>query len=67
MFGRHPHAARVLSFAGEAGLAGSSPLCADAQVTVGSALLRRGYWITEAHGDQPGDDQFAARPCSASR
>lgn len=47
------HAARVLM---AAGLAGRKlvTLCAEAQVTVGSALLNRGFSITEAHGDQPG-------------
>ncbi len=47
------HAARVLM---AAGLAGRKlvTLCAEAQVTVGTALLTRGFSITEAHGDQPG-------------
>ena len=27
---------------------------AEAQVTVGSELLHRGFSVTEAHGDQPG-------------
>ena len=47
------HATAVLLAAGEAG----HPLVtmnAEAQVTVGSALLQRGLSITEAHGDQPG-------------
>lgn len=47
------HAAKVLVTAGEAGRA-LVTLCAEAQVTIGSALLHRGYRITEAHGDQPG-------------
>ena len=51
------HAARVLSIAGEAGCR-LVTLCAEAQVTVGTALLARGYSLTEAHGDQPG--AFAA-------
>lgn len=47
------HAANVLM---QAGLAGRRlvTLCAEAQVTVGTALLSRGFSITEAHGDQPG-------------
>lgn len=51
------NAAQVLNIAGEAGCH-LVTLCAEAQVTVGTALLRRGYSITEAHGDQPG--AFAA-------
>jgi predicted homoserine dehydrogenase-like protein len=51
------HAARVLLRAGEAGRR-LVTLCAEAQVTVGTALLARGFSITEAHGDQPG--AFAA-------
>ena len=51
------HAAEVLTTAGEAG-ASLVTLCAEAQVTVGTALLARGYSLTEAHGDQPG--AFAA-------
>jgi predicted homoserine dehydrogenase-like protein len=51
------HAAEVLTRAGEAGCR-LVTLCAEAQVTVGSALLARGFSITEAHGDQPG--AFAA-------
>jgi predicted homoserine dehydrogenase-like protein len=47
------HAAEVLLTAGEAG-ARLVTLCAEAQVTVGSALLHRGFFLTEAHGDQPG-------------
>ena len=47
------HAAGVLMTAGEAG-AKLVTLCAEAQVTIGTALLARGFWITEAHGDQPG-------------
>jgi predicted homoserine dehydrogenase-like protein len=51
------HAAEVLLRAGEAGCR-LVTLCAEAQVTVGTALLARGFSITEAHGDQPG--AFAA-------
>ena len=51
------HAAHVLTTAGEAG-AKLVTLCAEAQVTIGTALLARGYSLTEAHGDQPG--AFAA-------
>lgn len=47
------HAAEVLLAAGEAGRR-LVTLNSEAQVTVGSALLRRGFSITEAHGDQPG-------------
>lgn len=47
------HAAVVLDAAGAAGKS-LVTLNAEAQVTIGSALLRRGYSITEAHGDQPG-------------
>ncbi len=47
------HAAEVLMCAGEAG-AKLVTLCSEAQITVGSAMLARGFWITEAHGDQPG-------------
>ncbi len=47
------HAAEVLMRAGEAG-AKLVTLCSEAQITVGSALMARGFWITEAHGDQPG-------------
>lgn len=51
------HAAEVLMTAGKAG-ARLVTLCAEAQVTVGTALLARGFSLTEAHGDQPG--AFAA-------
>jgi predicted homoserine dehydrogenase-like protein len=47
------HAAEVLLHAGAAG-AKLVTLCSEAQVTIGSALLARGHWLTEAHGDQPG-------------
>lgn len=47
------HAAEVLMAAGEAGRK-LVTMNAEAQVTVGSALLARGFDITEAHGDQPG-------------
>ena len=47
------HAAEVLVCAGTAG-AKLVTLCSEAQITVGSALLARGFSITEAHGDQPG-------------
>lgn len=47
------HAAVVLKTAGDHGCR-LVTLCAEAQVTVGTALLERGYSITEAHGDQPG-------------
>jgi predicted homoserine dehydrogenase-like protein len=47
------HAAEVLVCAGEAGCR-LVTLCAEAQVTVGTALLARGFSLTEAHGDQPG-------------
>lgn len=47
------HAAEVLVTAGEAGCA-LVTLCAEAQMTVGSALLHRGFRVTEAYGDQPG-------------
>ncbi|MEL6168974.1 MAG: SAF domain-containing protein [Pseudomonadota bacterium] len=47
------HATEVLVRAGEAGRKLITMNC-EAQVTVGTALLRRGYSITEAHGDQPG-------------
>jgi len=47
------HAAEVLLGAGQAG-ARLVTLCAEAQVTVGTALLARGFSLTEAHGDQPG-------------
>lgn len=51
------HAAEVLATAGAAG-AKLVTLGAETQVTVGTALLARGHWLTEAHGDQPG--AFAA-------
>ena len=47
------HATAVLLAAGEAGRH-LVTMNAEAQVTVGSALLQRGFSITEAHGDQPG-------------
>ena len=43
----------MLVAAGEAGRR-LVTLNAEAQVTVGTALLHAGYSITEAHGDQPG-------------
>jgi predicted homoserine dehydrogenase-like protein len=52
------HAAEVLLRAGAAG-------CAEAQVTVGTALLSRGFSITEAHGDQPGAFAALAREARA--
>ena len=51
------HAAEVLTTAGAAG-AKLVTLGAETQVTIGTALLARGHWLTEAHGDQPG--AFAA-------
>jgi predicted homoserine dehydrogenase-like protein len=51
--GDTPHAAEVLLAAGEAGRR-LVTMNAEAQVTVGSALVQRGFSITEAHGDQPG-------------
>ena len=47
------HAARVMVAAAEAGRR-IVTMNSEAQVTVGSALVQRGHWITEAHGDQPG-------------
>lgn len=47
------HAAQVMMAAGEAGLPVIT-MNSEAQVTVVSALVRRGFWISEAHGDQPG-------------
>ena len=47
------HAAKVMMAAGAAG----RPIVtmnSEAQITVASALVRRGFSITEAHGDQPG-------------
>lgn len=46
-------AAEVLVAAGEAGRR-LVTLNAEAQVTVGTELLHRGFSVTEAHGDQPG-------------
>jgi len=51
--GDTPHAAEVLVAAGAAGRH-LVTLNAEAQVTVGTALLHAGYSVTEAHGDQPG-------------
>lgn len=51
--GNTVHAAEVLTVAGAAG-ASLVTLSSEAQVTIGSALLARGYRISEAHGDQPG-------------
>jgi predicted homoserine dehydrogenase-like protein len=47
------HAAEVMM---AAGLAGRPVITmnSEAQVTVVSEFVRRGFWITEAHGDQPG-------------
>ncbi|MEL6645904.1 MAG: SAF domain-containing protein [Pseudomonadota bacterium] len=47
------HAAEVMIAAGEAGR-NIVTINSEAQITVGSAMVRRGYSITEAHGDQPG-------------
>jgi predicted homoserine dehydrogenase-like protein len=47
------HAAKVMMATGEAGRRVVT-MNAEAQVTVVSALVQRGFWITEAHGDQPG-------------
>ncbi|MEL6167676.1 MAG: NAD(P)-dependent oxidoreductase [Pseudomonadota bacterium] len=47
------HAAHVLQAAGEAGRPAIT-MNSEAQVTIGSGLVRRGYQLTEAHGDQPG-------------
>jgi predicted homoserine dehydrogenase-like protein len=47
------HAAEVLTAAGRAGRK-LVTMNSEAQVTVGSALLRQGFDLTEAHGDQPG-------------
>ncbi len=47
------HAAEVMVAAGRAGRR-IVTMNSEAQVTVVSALAQRGYWITEAHGDQPG-------------
>jgi predicted homoserine dehydrogenase-like protein len=58
------HAAEVLLRAGAAGCR-LVTLCAEAQVTVGTALLSRGFSITEAHGDQPGAFAALAREARA--
>jgi predicted homoserine dehydrogenase-like protein len=47
------HAAEVLVAAGEAGRH-LVTLNAEAQVTVGTELLHRGFSVTESYGDQPG-------------
>lgn len=47
------HAAEVMMASGKAGRK-LITMNSEAQVTVASALLKRGYWISEAHGDQPG-------------
>jgi predicted homoserine dehydrogenase-like protein len=47
------HATEVLLAAGEAGRK-LVTMNSEAQVTVGSALLARGFDLREAHGDQPG-------------
>jgi predicted homoserine dehydrogenase-like protein len=47
------HAAEVLVAAGEAGRH-LVTLNAEAQVTIGTELVHRGFSVTEAHGDQPG-------------
>lgn len=47
------HAAKVMMAAGEAGVPVIT-MNSEAQVTVVSALVQRGFWISEAHGDQPG-------------
>ena len=51
--GDSEQAARVLLAAGQAGRQAIT-INSEAQVTVVSALVQRGYAITEAHGDQPG-------------
>jgi predicted homoserine dehydrogenase-like protein len=58
------HAAEVLLSAGEAGRR-LVTLCAEAQVTVGTALVLRGHSVTEAHGDQPGAFAALAREARA--
>ncbi len=58
------HAARVLTTAGAAGCR-LVTLCAEAQVTVGTALVARGHSVTEAHGDQPGAFAALAREARA--
>ena len=47
------HAAEVMMASGKAGRK-LITMNSEAQITVASALLERGYWISEAHGDQPG-------------
>lgn len=47
------HAAEVMMAAGMAGRPVIT-MNSEAQMTVASALVRRGFTITEAHGDQPG-------------
>lgn len=47
------HAAEVMVAAGEAGCP-IVTMNSEAQITVASALVRRGYTVTESHGDQPG-------------
>jgi predicted homoserine dehydrogenase-like protein len=47
------HAAEVLVAAGEAGRH-LVTLNAEAQVTIGTELLHRGFSVTESYGDQPG-------------
>ena len=47
------HAANVLVAAGDAGRKLMTMNC-EAQITIGSSLVRKGYSITECHGDQPG-------------
>lgn len=47
------HAAEVLLAAGTAGRH-LVTLSAEAQVTIGTELLHRGFSVTEAYGDQPG-------------
>lgn len=47
------HAADVLICAGRAGRK-IVTLNSEAQVTIGSFLEQQGFWISEAHGDQPG-------------
>ena len=47
------HAAELMMAAGMAGRRVVT-MNSEAQVTVGSALVQQGFWITEAHGDQPG-------------
>ncbi len=47
------HATKVMIAAGEAGRK-IVTMNSEAQITVGSAMVRMGFDITEAHGDQPG-------------